>query len=143
MNVDGLGIIRGRYRFPYLRALRFGERAIRNCIKDQLVEIKQEGLQNIGETPCLMKETGIPFDMDQKLAYRTGNFSSQYRAMDAINFALEGAAISFTIWNYSPNVTLSATGLRANKTEQPCLGRSMESRRLKFMEHRRQRSFNI
>ena len=32
MNVDALGITRGHYTYPYLAALRFGERAIRYAI---------------------------------------------------------------------------------------------------------------
>src|SRR5271154_5723089 len=47
-----------------------------------------------GETPCLMSEIGIPYDMDSKRAYSDGIYSGQYSAMDANNFALEGAGLS-------------------------------------------------
>ena len=42
--------------------------------------------------------------MDDKKAYENGNYIRQYAAMDANNYALEGAALSFTLWNYCPDV---------------------------------------
>ncbi|OLL25534.1 putative glycosyl hydrolase [Neolecta irregularis DAH-3] len=98
-NIDTIGFLRGRYLSPLL-AIRVGEKAIRNCFCDQLVAIKKEGLENIGNTPCLLSEIGIPFDMDGKAAYDNGNYSSQIKAMDANNFALEGAMLNYTFWTY-------------------------------------------
>ena len=94
-------MLRGRYLSPVF-AVRIGEAAIRNCLRDQLQAMKQEGLDNIGVTPCVFTEIGIPYDMDDKYAYRTGDFVSQIRAMDANHYALEGAHADFTLWVYSP-----------------------------------------
>ena len=47
-NVDGLGFMRGKYLTP-VQALRVGAKAIRNCFRDQLQAMKQEGLDNIGK----------------------------------------------------------------------------------------------
>ncbi|KAJ6260380.1 hypothetical protein Dda_4606 [Drechslerella dactyloides] len=98
-NVDVLGVLRGRYLSPAF-AVKIGETAIRNSMREQLTAMKQEGLDNIGETPCLFSEIGIPYDMDDKYAYKTGDYSSQTRASDANHFALEGALVSYTWWNY-------------------------------------------
>lgn len=57
-----------------------------------------------GETPCLLSEIGIPYDMDNKKAYQDRKYKGQYAAMDANNYALEGAMLSFTLWNYCPDV---------------------------------------
>ena len=57
-----------------------------------------------GETPCFFSEIGIPYDMDNKKAYKDGKFDSQFAAMDANNFALEGAGVSYTLWCYCSNV---------------------------------------
>lgn len=57
-----------------------------------------------GETPCLLSEIGIPYDMDNKRAYQDGKYRGQYTAMDANHYALEGAGLSFTLWNYCPDV---------------------------------------
>jgi hypothetical protein len=67
--------------------------------------MKQEGLDYMGNIPCVFTETGIPYDMNDKLAYTTGDYSSQIAAMDAIHFALEGAKIQgYTLWNYVASV---------------------------------------
>jgi len=58
-----------------------------------------------GQTPCLFSEIGIPYDMDKKAAYSSGDYSSQIRAMDANHFALEGANVGFTLWTYCATVS--------------------------------------
>ena len=105
-NVDVFGVLRGRYLSPAF-AIKIGETAIRNCLRDQLVAIKQEGLDYIGTHPCIFTEIGIPFDMDDKYAYGTGDYSSQLRAMDANSYALEGSLTEgYTIWVYVATVSL-------------------------------------
>jgi hypothetical protein len=60
---------------------------------------------DVGETPCLMSEIGIPYDMDNKKAFVDGKYTGQYAAMDANNYALERAGLSFTLWTYCPQVS--------------------------------------
>ncbi|CCU75813.1 glycosyl hydrolase family 5 [Blumeria hordei DH14] len=99
-NVDVLGVLRGRYFHPAL-AIKLGESAIRNCFKSQLTAIKKEGLDYMGNHPCILTEFGIPYDMDCQYAYRTGDFSSQSGALDANHFAIEGSTLAgYTIWLY-------------------------------------------
>ena len=99
-NVDVFGVLRGKYLSPAF-ALRIGETAIRNCLRDQLSAIRQEGLQYMGPHPCLFTEIGIPYDMDNKYAYKSGDYTSQTLAMDANHFALEGSgAAGYTLWTY-------------------------------------------
>ncbi|KAF2770936.1 putative glycosyl hydrolase [Teratosphaeria nubilosa] len=100
-NVDVLGILRGRYSSPAF-ALRIGESAIRNCFKDQLSTIRKEGEDFMGAHPLLFTEIGIPYDMDDKYAYKTGDYTSQSAAIDANHFAVEGSGASgFTWWVYT------------------------------------------
>ncbi|KAF2148855.1 glycoside hydrolase family 5 protein [Myriangium duriaei CBS 260.36] len=100
-NVDVLGLLRGKYLSPAF-AIKLGENAIRNCFKDQLSRMKQEGLDNMGNHPCLFTEIGIPYDMDDKHAYDSGDYTSQTLAMDANCFALEGCgAAGYTMWVYT------------------------------------------
>ncbi|KAK4960604.1 hypothetical protein LTR10_003500 [Elasticomyces elasticus] len=100
-NVDVLGILRGRYSSPAF-AIKLGETAIRNCFKDQLSEVRREGDEHMGVHPCLYTEIGIPYDMDEQKAYKTGDYSSQAAAIDANHFALEGSkAGGFTWWVYT------------------------------------------
>ena len=61
----------------------------------------------MGTHPCVFTEIGIPYDMDDKYAYKTGDYSSQISAMDANHFALEGCgANGFTLWVYMAKVCL-------------------------------------
>lgn len=99
-NVDTLGIMRGRYLNPVLGIV-FGERAIRNCITNQFLNMKGECRDTLGNIPVLMSETGMPFDMDKKKAYDNGKFYSQTAALDALSYALEGAQMHHTYWCYA------------------------------------------
>ncbi|KAK4497082.1 hypothetical protein PRZ48_011531 [Zasmidium cellare] len=100
-NIDVLGVLRGRYSSPAF-AIRIGETAIRNCFKDQLAEVRREGIDNMGVHPCLYTEIGIPYDMDDKHAYQTGDYSSQAAAIDANFYAVEGSgAQGMTWWVYT------------------------------------------
>ncbi|OBT49094.1 hypothetical protein VE00_00118 [Pseudogymnoascus sp. WSF 3629] len=104
-NVDVLGILRGRYLSPAF-AIKVGETAIRNCFRDQMSAMKKEGLDNMGNHPCVMTEFGIPYDMDDKYAYKTGDYSSQSGAMDANHYAVEGSMMAgYTLWVYMCNNT--------------------------------------
>ncbi|KAI6992161.1 glycoside hydrolase family 5 protein [Hortaea werneckii] len=100
-NVDVLGVLRGRYLSPAF-ALKIGEGAIRRCFRDQLDEIRKEGEEHMGEHPLIFTEIGIPYDMDDAYAYRTGDYSSQAAAIDANFFAVEGSgAAGLTWWLYT------------------------------------------
>lgn len=46
-------------------------------------------------------EIGIPFDLDNKRAYRDGDFTNQEKALDASLNACDGEnMLNYTIWNY-------------------------------------------
>lgn len=106
-NVDVFGVLRGKYLTPAF-AIKIGENAIRNCFANQLAAIREEATEKMGIHPCLFSETGIPYDMDDKYAYKTGNYSSQIAAMDACHFALEKShANGFALWCYTANVGVS------------------------------------
>jgi len=42
--------------------------------------------------------------MDKKKAYKDGDYRNQYAAMDANNYALEGADANYTLWCYCRDV---------------------------------------
>ncbi|CAI7677974.1 unnamed protein product [Penicillium pancosmium] len=100
-NVDVIGVLRGKYWTPAF-AVKIGETAIRNCLRDQLKFLRDESLNYMGNHPLLFTEIGIPYDMDDKNAYKTGDYSSQTSAMDANHYALEGSmGNGFTLWVYA------------------------------------------
>ncbi|RHZ51920.1 sterylglucosidase 1 [Aspergillus thermomutatus] len=100
-NVDVIGVLRGKYLTPAF-AVKIGETAIRNCLRDQLKYLRDESLRYMGTHPLIFTEIGIPFDMDDRHAYKTGDYSGQVSAMDANHFAIEGStANGFTLWLYT------------------------------------------
>jgi hypothetical protein len=97
-------VLRGKYLTPAF-ALKIGESAIRNCLRDQLKFLREESRSYMGSHPVVFTEIGIPYDMDDKYAYKSGNYTSQTSAMDANHFALEGStANGFTLWVYVTQV---------------------------------------
>ncbi len=78
-----------------------GTRRVRRSFVQQLARIKQQGLVTMGGIPTLIGEVGIPFDMHDKRAYHSGDFSLQTRAMDASLSALDANLLSYTLWNYT------------------------------------------
>lgn len=100
-NIDYIGFLRGQYsNIAY--AIKFGKKGIDSAFKSQLATIKKEGQKQIGNFPCAFGEIGIPYDMNSQAAYKTGNFSTQIKAMDANLKALEENFLNFTLWNYCP-----------------------------------------
>lgn len=123
-NVDVFGILRGRYLTPAF-AIKIGETAIRNCLKDQLSAIRKEGEDYMGNHPCVLTEFGIPFDMDDKHAYKTGDYSSQSAAMDANHFAVESSLMGgYALWQYMCQVSahIAYPGSHLQKAEQTSVG---------------------
>jgi hypothetical protein len=82
-----------------------GPRRIRKSFAQQLATFKQQSSQFLGGAPVLTGEIGIPFDLDNKKAYRTGNFGRQIRAMDRNMRALEDTLLNCTLWNYTADNT--------------------------------------
>ncbi len=78
-----------------------GKRAVQYCFSDQIADTIRHSTSKMGGVPTLIGETGIPFDMYHKRAYRTGDFNKQEGAMDATMTALEDNLANFTLWNYT------------------------------------------
>jgi hypothetical protein len=78
---------------------------IRRSFVRQLNRFRCWGAENLENPPLLIGETGIAFDMQDKRAYRTGDFRTQIRAMDRLLRAFEDTRLSFTIWNYTADNT--------------------------------------
>jgi hypothetical protein len=98
-SVDYLGFKRGQYS-NIAFAVKLGESGIRTCFKNQLGLMRREGLEYLGQHPCIMGEIGIPYDMDNKVAYTTGDYSAQEKALDTNMRAIESTLINCTLWNY-------------------------------------------
>lgn len=97
--------MRGKYSYKW-QAVKVGEKAIRQCLQDQLGVLRQDGRNSLGSYPVMMSEIGIPFDLDKKKAYETGDYSNQVRALDASLNACDGPnALNNSVWTYCPDNT--------------------------------------
>lgn len=78
-----------------------GRRNVRRSFARQLAARRREAETHLNGAPVLIGEIGIPFDMDDKLAYRTGDYRRQELALDRSLEALEANLLSATLWNYT------------------------------------------
>ena len=82
-----------------------GVEAARQAFIDQIGSIKLNSLDHMGGIPTLIGEFGIPFDLDDKAAYRSGDFGTHVAALDAYLDAMDTHLLNFTLWNYTPDNT--------------------------------------
>lgn len=104
---DGLTLIRKHYS-PFLA---YDQRAgslvvgtpgrIRRSLAEQLAWLKRGGRDRLCGAPTIVGEFGIPFDLDDKRAFRTGDFSAQVRALDRSFQAIEANLLGALLWNYT------------------------------------------
>jgi len=85
--------------------LALGPRKIRQLFRTVLADIKKNTQEYLGDIPTLIGEFGIPFDMHEKKAYRTGRYRKQISALDASFQAIEANLLHATLWNYTPDNT--------------------------------------
>lgn len=79
----------------------FGRKGVQRLFARQLAEIKKAGSEAMGGVPTLIGEFGIPFDLNDGEAYRTGDFAQHIAALDASFQALDANLLSGTLWNYT------------------------------------------
>ncbi len=79
----------------------FGRHAIRKAFHDNMANHKEETARSLGNNPTLIGEFGIPFDMGEKRAFRTGDFADQEACLDRSFRAMESNQLSYTLWNYT------------------------------------------
>ena len=78
-----------------------GEKAVLKAFAAQLGRAKQAGIDEMGGIPTLIGEFGIPFDLDNKAAYRSGDFATHIAALDAYIDGMDAHLLNYTIWNYT------------------------------------------
>ena len=107
---DGIVLFKKNYN-PFLAIdshntkLIVGPTAIRQSFAQQLAFLKRGASKQLGGVPTLLGEFGVPFDLKEKQAYRTGDFRVQIRALDRSFQAIEANLLSCTLWNYTPDNT--------------------------------------
>jgi hypothetical protein len=85
----------------YNRQLITGADAVRQTYIDQIAHSVREADEKMDGIPTLVGEFGLPYDMFDKMAYATGDFSLHTQALDAYYNAMDANLVSATIWNYT------------------------------------------
>eukprot|EP01012_Entosiphon_sulcatum_P051573 TRINITY_DN70829_c0_g1_i1.p1 TRINITY_DN70829_c0_g1~~TRINITY_DN70829_c0_g1_i1.p1 ORF type:complete len:651 (-),score=98.74 TRINITY_DN70829_c0_g1_i1:6-1958(-) len=73
--------------------------------KDNIRSAVESAKKRFPDVPIVFGEVGVPFDIGNAAAYRTGDFSEQEAAVDATMTSLEASDCSFVWWNYTPDNT--------------------------------------
>ena len=60
----------------------------------QMLNILRHGYRQIGEVPIILGETGCPFDLNDKAAFRSKDFRWQERMLDGICSAIGDSGLS-------------------------------------------------
>jgi hypothetical protein len=108
------------------RRLVFTPWCIPRSFATQLGRFRSESAERLGGAPVLLGEFGVPFDMQDKRAYRTGDFRTVTRAMDRTLRALDDALLSGTLWNYAADNT-NALGDRWNEEDLSIFSRDQQT----------------
>jgi len=78
-----------------------GRRNVRRSFARQLAAQRRAAETQLGGAPVIIGEIGIPYDMDDKDAFHTGDYRRQQLALDRSLEALEANLLSATLWNYT------------------------------------------
>ncbi|WWC98544.1 hypothetical protein V866_005436 [Kwoniella sp. B9012] len=100
MTVNVQGLSRGMF---LLKALYFGANGAKANYAKQIQTIVLEARLKLGAVPVIIGECGVPMDLNNEHALKTGDWKCQRQMMDAMISALEGANVGFNLWTYNPD----------------------------------------
>ena len=103
-----------------------GKRGVRKAFVRQLGTMKENARKRTGEIPMLIGEFGLPFDLDDKKAYETGDFSTHVEALDAYYDAMDANLLHCTLWNYTADNT-NARGDQWNDEDLSIFSRDQQT----------------
>jgi hypothetical protein len=83
----------------------YGRRAVQRYFQKALARIAEHSRTAMGNCPTLIGEFGLPFDLNGKKAYKTGDFGAHIQALSWYYNALDANLLSATLWNYTIDTT--------------------------------------
>ena len=83
----------------------FGKKKVAAFYSAKLAEAKAWTKEHMNDMPCLLGEFGLPFDLNNKKAYKTGDFCVHEEALSLYYNAIDENLLSSTIWNYCSDNT--------------------------------------
>jgi hypothetical protein len=67
----------------------------------KLAEAKAWAKEKMGDMPCFLGEFGLPFDLNHKKAYKSGDYSQHENALRIYYDAIDENLLGSAIWNYT------------------------------------------
>jgi hypothetical protein len=72
---------------------------------ERLLAAKDWTRQHMGNMPCLLGEFGLPFDMNGRKAFKSGDYRAHEQAFTRYYDAIDRALLHSTVWNYTADNT--------------------------------------
>jgi len=109
-HYDGLTLVTKSFRpwltlDPQTGRIILGNKKTAAHFSSKLEENKAWTREKMGDMPCLLGEFGLPFDLNKKKAYETGDYSLHETALSLYYDAIDENLLSSTIWNYTADNT--------------------------------------
>jgi hypothetical protein len=78
-----------------------GRKRVRSFFCQALGEEIAWTREHMGNMPCLLGEFGLPFDLNRRRAYKTGDYAVQEEALSMYYDAVDANLLHSTLWNYT------------------------------------------
>ena len=114
----------GPGRSPWL-SLVLGRRNVKREFIQQVAFVKDFSRMIMRGAPTLISEFGLLMCINNRRAYRTGNFKRHVQALDAYYGAMDANLVSHTIWCYTANNT-NARGCNWNGEDNSLFSRDQQ-----------------
>ncbi|PJZ52965.1 cellulase family glycosylhydrolase [Leptospira adleri] len=85
----------------------FGSENIDKAYEETIRMIRDMSERNMGNCPTVIGETGLPMDLNQRIAYLKKDYGVLEKALDRIMKAIEKNFVNLALWNYTPDHTHS------------------------------------
>ncbi|AKP28092.1 Glycosyl hydrolase family 35 domain protein [Leptospira interrogans serovar Manilae] len=85
----------------------FGKENIDNAYEETIRMIREMSEKKMGNCPTVIGETGIPMDLNHRVAYLKNDYGVLEKALDRIMKAVEKNFVNLALWNYTPDHTHS------------------------------------
>jgi hypothetical protein len=88
--------------------LLLGRRRVMAYFQEALAEALAWTREHMGNMPSLLGEFGLPFDLNGRKAYKTGDYSVHEEALSMYYDAVDAKLLHSTLWNYTADNTPEA-----------------------------------
>jgi hypothetical protein len=82
-----------------------GRDDVAQMFKDTIADYTRISRDQMGDAPTLVGEFGLQFDMNDKIGYKTGDFSMHELALSMYFDAMDANLAHTALWNYTPDNT--------------------------------------